>query len=757
MLGQVIYPKYLEPGSPVVDVHINGTIIPHTLIDLGAAINVMTRDTMLKLNLQSSLRKTSTVLQLADHSTMTPERIVEDVLVSVDSWEYHADFLVLQPKAKITGYPLILGRPWLATADAYISLEATRGGPQTEDDLIENLIQNPPPGALSLEELVEDTQVSALVDLCVTDPTSPKVKNVEFGPERTLKISSSLSPSQEKGLCSLLNRHLEAFAWSYKEMKGIHPSVYTHHIYITENCKPVRQPQRRMNPTLKDIVKEELQKLLDAGFIYPISDSEWVSPLVLVPKKNGKWRICVDYRELNKATKKDHFPLPFIDQVLDGLARKKFFSFLDGLSGYNQIQINPEDQDKATFTCPWGTFAYEVLPFGLCNAPATFQRAVLSIFAELVHDSVEIYMDDFNPYGSNFQEALSNLGKVLNKCMEMNLSLSLEKCEFLMTKGTVLGHTISRQRLQVDPNKIAIIKKVPPSQKVRDVQSFLGLAGYYRRFIKDFNKLVSAPILRGPNWALPFHIHTDASNKAIGAALEQVEEKLPYAIYFVSKNLSKAEMNYTVTEKEFLAVLHSLNKFRHYITGYQTFVHTDHAAIRYLMNKPDVNARIIRWLLLLQQFDLTIINKPGKENVVADFLSRLDLPAGEEGMVDDQMPDEHLFSISVLSPWFADIANYLVSTQFPPHLSSKEKSRIVRKSAPFIWILGNLFKLGPDQILRRCVREEEVFDILLTCHDGPCGGHFAAKRTAFKILQAGYYWPTLHQDVRRNISQCDRC
>eukprot|EP00253_Pinus_taeda_P010834 PITA_10834 len=316
-------------------------------------------------------------------------------------------------------------------------------------------------------------------------------------------------------------------------------------------------------------------------------------------------------------------------------------------------------------------------------------------------------MDDFNPYGSSFQEALSNLGKVLSKCIKKNLSLSPKKCEFLMTKGTVLGHTISHQGLQVDPSKVSIIKSVPPPQKVRDVRSFLGLAGYYRRFIKDFSKLasplfgilakdvefkcsddchkalnelkdklVSAPILRGPNWALPFHIHTDASNKAVGAALGKVEYQLPYAIYFVSKNVSKAEMNYTVTEKDFLVVVHSLNKLRHYITGYQTFVHTDHAAIRYLMNKLDVNARIIRWLLLLQQFDLTIVDKPGKENFVVDFLSRVNLTTGEEETVDDWMPDEHLFSISVLSLWFADIANYLVSTQFPPHLSSKEKSRI---------------------------------------------------------------------------------
>ena len=219
------------------------------------------------------------------------------------------------------------------------------------------------------------------------------------------------------------------------------------------------------------------------------------------------------------------------------------------------------------------------------------------------------------------------------------------------------------------------------------------------------NKLTTALILQGPNWALPFHIHADASHKAIGTTLGQEEEKFPYAIYFINKNLSKAELNYTVTEKELLAVVHSLNKFRHYITYYQTFVHTDHVAIKYLMNKPDVNARIIRWFLLLQQFDLTIVDKSGKENFVAEFLSKMNLPTGEEGMVDDQLPNENLCVISVLSPWFADIANYLVSAQFPPNLPSKEKRKIVRKSAPFTWIGGNVFKLGPDQILRRCVRE----------------------------------------------------
>jgi hypothetical protein len=215
-----------------------------------------------------------------------------------------------------------------------------------------------------------------------------------------------------------------------------------------------------MNLALKYIVKEELQKLLQANFVYPISDSKWVSPLVIVPKKNGKWRICVDFRELNKATYRDWFPLPFIDQVLDTLSGKRHFSFLDGFSGYNQIQISPEDQDKTTFTYPWGTYAYRVLPFGLCNAPATFQRAILVIFSDLTNDCVEVYMDDFTVYGDDFQQGLDNLKKVLVRCKETNLSLIHGKLRMLLTKGIVLGHRISGTGIRVDPAKIKIIPKL---------------------------------------------------------------------------------------------------------------------------------------------------------------------------------------------------------------------------------------------------------------------------------------------------------
>jgi len=272
----------------------------------------------------------------------------------------------------------------------------------------------------------------------VTSIANSKIVEIELG--KTLNINANLTSNQETKLIHLLRKYKEAFAWDYPDMKGIDPQLFTHHIYIEKDVRPVRQPQRILNPHLKDVVKAELQKLLDVNIIYPISYSKWVSPLMVVPKKSWKWRICVDYRELNKATQKDHFPLPFTDQVLDTLAGKKFFSLLDGFNGYNQIQIAREDQDKTTFTCPWGTFSYRFLPFGLCNAPATFQRAILSIFADLINERLEVYMDDFTPYGEDFDPALYTLEKGLQRCIATRLCLNHEKCYMLMTEGLILGH-----------------------------------------------------------------------------------------------------------------------------------------------------------------------------------------------------------------------------------------------------------------------------------------------------------------------------
>ena len=319
--------------------------------------------------------------------------------------------------------------------------------------------------------------------------------------------------------------------------------------------------------------------------------------------------MCIDYRKLNTATKKDHFPLLFIDQMLERLAGHAYYCFLDGFSGYNQIAIAPEDQEKMTFTYPFGTFAYRRMPFGLCNAPATFQRCMMSIFSDMLEKYIEVFMDDFSVFGNSFDHCLDNLTNVLKRCTETNLTLSWEKSHFMVKSGIVLGHVISDKGIEVDRAKIEVIAKLPPPTSVKGVRSFLGHAGFYRRFIKDFSKisrplcsllakdssfvfnneclhafeslkdkLTSTPVIMPPDWSLPFELMCDASDYAVGAVLGQRIDKVPHVIYYTSRTLNDAQLNYSTTEKELLAVVSALEKFRQYLIGSKVIVYSDHAA-----------------------------------------------------------------------------------------------------------------------------------------------------------------------------------
>jgi len=285
-----------------------------------------------------------------------------------------------------------------------------------------------------------------------------------FGENKTFPviISSKLNAHQEGKLLQTLKMHKNGLGWTIADIKGISPLICTHRIYLEENAKPPREMQRRLNPNMKEVVKNEVIKLLDNGIIYPIYDSKWVSRTQVVLKTfrvtvitNEKteliptriitgWRMCIDYRKLNSMTRKDHFPLLFMDQILERVAGHEFYCFLDGYSGYNQIEIAlEEDQEKTTFTCPFGTFAYRKMPFGLCNAPATFQRCMLSIFSNMVKRFLEIFMDDFSVFGDSFDDCLTNLEKVLNRCEEKNLVLNWEKYHFMVTNDIVLGYIVS--------------------------------------------------------------------------------------------------------------------------------------------------------------------------------------------------------------------------------------------------------------------------------------------------------------------------
>ncbi|CAN6554937.1 unnamed protein product [Malus baccata var. baccata] len=533
-------------------------------------------------------------------------------------------------------------------------------------------------------------------------PLPSHLKYIFLGENETLPaiISSSLTAQEEEKLLRVLKEFKSALGWTLADIKGISPTTCMHHIFLEEGAKPTREAQRRLNPPMMEVVKKEIIKLLDCGVIYPISDSRWVSPIQCVPKKSGvtvvenvenelvPMRIQTGWREDKRHHKEGSHPLPFLDQMLERLA------------GYNQIVIAPDDQEKTTFTCPFGTFAYRRMPFGLCNAPATFQRCMI----------IEIFIDDFSVFGDSFGKCLDNLTLILKRCVETNLVLNWEKCHFMVKQGIVLGHIISEKGIEVDKSKVDLVRYLPSPTSVREVRSFLGHAGFYRRFIKDFSKiaqplcrllqkdvsfefneacekafthlkelLTTTPIITPPDWSIPFELMCDASDYALGAVLGQRKNKHSHVIYYASRTLNDAQLNYSTTEKELLAVVFALDKFRSYLIGTKVIVFTDHAALKYLFTKKEAKPRLICWMLLLQEFDIEIRDKKGCENVVADHLSRL--VRGEESLpISKTFPDEQLLSIKVSTPWYADLVNFLVSKQVPNTLSKAQRDKLIKEA-----------------------------------------------------------------------------
>ena len=499
--------------------------------------------------------------------------------------------------------------------------------------------------------------------------------------------------------------------------------------------------------------------------------------------------MCIDYRRLNKNTKKDHFPLPFMDQMLERLSNHAFFCFLDGYSGFFQIPIHPSDQEKTTFTCPYGTFAYRRMPFGLCNAPSTFQRCMTSIFSEMLEKEIEVFMDDFSVGGSSFDTCLFNLEKVLKRCQETSLVLNWEKCHFMVEEGIVLGHKVSKNGIEVDPAKVSVIEKLPPPTSITGVRAFLGHAGFYRRFIKDFSSiakpltellkkevvfyfneacleafrklkeaLISSPVVQAPDWSLPFELMCDASDFAVGAVLGQKKQGKSCVIYYASRTLDEAQRNYTTTEKEMLAVVFAFDKFRSYLICSKVIVYTDHIAVRYLMTKKEAKPRLIRWVLSLQDFHMEMRDKKGAENYVADHLSRLPFENKEDVPINDEIGFEALMAlVSTSTPWYADIANYLACGVVPPEYSSQQKKKFFKEVRRYFWNDPYLFKQCGDGLYRKCVPDHEIQGVLEHCHSLPCGGHGGVDKTVAKISQSLLWWPTMHRDAHQFVAQCDRC
>ena len=398
-------------------------------------------------------------------------------------------------------------------------------------------------------------------------------------------------------------------------------------------------------------MEEMVERMQDQGVVQP-SRSPWGGPIVLVAKKDGSTHFCVDYRRLNTATKMDVHPLPRIDDSLDLLAGSQCFSTLDLASGYRQVKMDPESQEKMAFVTHSGLFKFRVMPFGLCNAPATFQRLMEAVLAGLARDVCVVYLDDILVMGATFSEHLVNLSRVLTCLRDAGLRLKPSKCHLVRHEVEFLGHVVSSAGVAADPRKIEAVKDYPTPVDVKSLRSFLGLASYYRRFIAGFSVyaltrkgvpftwsatyqgvfdklkqlLTNAPVLVFHEFSQPFLLETDASGEGLEAVLAQKQEdNSVHPIAYASHTLLPHGRNYGISELEALAVVWAVKYFRNYLYGHKCQVFTDHEALKSLMNTPHPSGKLARWGLALQELDLEIRYRSGRVNGNADALSRAPL------------------------------------------------------------------------------------------------------------------------------------
>ncbi|XP_038891742.1 uncharacterized protein LOC120081139 [Benincasa hispida] len=353
------------------------------------------------------------------------------------------------------------------------------------------------------------------------------------------------------------------------------------------------------------------------------------------------------------------------------------------------------------------------MPFGLCNAPGTFQRCMMAIFSDFLEKTVEVFMDNFSAFEDSFQSCLDNLEAVLARCEEMNLVLNWEKYHFMVTEGIVLGHKVSKAGLEVDEVKIDVIARLPPPSNVKALRSFLGHVGFYRSSGTNSTELDAS-----------FYSHVRHERYCSGTMLGQKKGNLIHPISYASKTLNDSQEHYTTMEKEMLVVVFGIEKFKSYL-----------------------------------EYDIDIQDRKGTENQMADHLSRLENQEmqDQESEIKDAFSDESLFRVEDREPWYTDIVNYLTTKQFPGNFNSQQKKRLVHDNKFYFWHELFLYKQGPDFIMRRCIPEEETQHFLAECHDSPYGEHFGGQRTAVKVLQSGYFWPTLFKDAREFVRKCDPC
>nr|GEV81192.1 reverse transcriptase domain-containing protein [Tanacetum cinerariifolium] len=639
----------------------------------------------------SRTNPTRMTLELADRSITRPKGVAKDVFVKLGKFHFPIDFVVVDFETD-PRVPLILGRSFLRTGRALIDVYGEEITLRVNDESV----------TFNLNQTMR-------YSLTYDDNSMNRVDVIDIACEEFVQDVLDFQYNPKSSNPTLVSEPIS----SESESSGIENSVYDPEgdiLFLEKllNEDPFQLPSMDLKLAKESKEKSSVEEPHEL-------ELPWVSPIHCVPKKGG----------------------------------------------YFQIPIDPQDQEKTTFTCPYGTFAYRRMPFGLCNAPGTFQRCMMSIFHDMIEKTMGVFMDDFLVFGDSFSSCLTNLDKMLEHCEETNLVLNWEKCHFMCREGIVLGHKISKSGIEVDRAKVEVIAKLPHPTTVKGVRSFLGHAGFYRRFVQDFSKiarpmthlleketpfvfskecvnafntlkkkLTEAPILVVPDWNLPFKLMCDASDYAIGAVLGQHKTKHFQSIHYASKTMIEAQIHYTTTEKEMLAVVYAFKKFWPYLVLSKIIVYTHHSALKYFLNKQDA--------------------KPRLENPHKDVLENKD--------INENFPLETLGSLSCDSTlWFADIENFHAGNFIKKGLTSQQKKKFFKDVKHYFWDDPYLFRIYTDKIIRRCVHGQETFEILKACHEGPTRGHHGANLIAKKVFDASFFWPSIYRDAPDMIKTCDTC
>jgi hypothetical protein len=553
-----------------------------------------------------------------------------------------------------------------------------------------------------------------------------------------------------------------------------------HAIELEPGANKPRKNSYRMTEEELAELRRQLDELLSKGHIRP-STSPYGAPILFIKKKSGEMRLCVDYRMLNKVTIKDSYPLPVAEDLMDRLHGMKCATKLDLRSGYHQILIKAEHRERTAFVTRYGTYEWTVMPFGLCNAPATFQRLMNTIFRDLLDRCVIVYLDDILIYSKNPEEHKQHVREVLEILRKHKLYAKESKCVFGVDRLEFLGHIVGKDGIRMDPEKVAAIREWPTPTSVHDVRSFVGLASYYRRFVRDFASIAapltslmtkkyegrklpwgeketeafetlketmcSAPVLASAAPGGNYTLYTDASSVGLGAVLHQKQEGVDRVIAFHSRKLNGAELKYSVHDKELLAVVEATRKWRHYLGGYKFDLYTDNKANTYIQTQPHLDPkRQARFMEKLQAFDFTVHHVEGKCNVVADALSRRsDYALGAMAMVGADS--------SFLEKLAAESAQDAEYQEFAEAVRAGKRPELHLKDG----LLYQTREIEGQTVHRLYLPKGTVRgDVLHSAHDAPTAGHLGRDKT-LERLERHYFWPRMSADVHEYVKTCPSC